>query len=127
MTDDSRATYTLRANRSFLDRLKRAADDAGHSMNAEIIKRLESNLPADSKFEAFLREEAEELWYLARGAKHDYERITKDLERQKNSLAAGEQVDGMLLGQLIVEHRSAAERVADYERRLRRIKRVLGE
>ncbi|KXV78783.1 Arc family DNA-binding protein [Acetobacter cerevisiae] len=127
MTDDSRATYTLRASRSFLDRLKRAADDAGHSMNAEIINRLENSLPADSKLEAFLRDEAEELWHLGRDAKQDYERITKDLERQKNSLVSGEPVDGMLLGQLIVEHRWAAERLSDYERRLRRIKRVLGE
>ncbi|GBR55775.1 hypothetical protein AA18889_0311 [Acetobacter senegalensis DSM 18889] len=44
MTDESRATFTLRASRELLDRLKQAADEHSHSMNAEIIQRLEWTL-----------------------------------------------------------------------------------
>ncbi|MDT8871633.1 Arc family DNA-binding protein [Komagataeibacter rhaeticus] len=44
MTDDSRATFTLRASRAFLDLLKNEADLHSHSMNAEIIQRLEQSL-----------------------------------------------------------------------------------
>lgn len=44
MTDESRATFTLRASRELLDRLKAAADEHSHSMNAEIIQRLEWTL-----------------------------------------------------------------------------------
>lgn len=44
MSDDSRATFTLRASRALLDRLKDAADARSHSMNAEIVQRLEESL-----------------------------------------------------------------------------------
>lgn len=48
MSDESRATYTLRASRDLLDRLKKAADDRSHSMNAEIIRRLEESFEPQS-------------------------------------------------------------------------------
>lgn len=117
----------FRAPENLKREIEEAAARNGRSLNAEIVHRLEAANPNDAPLAEFLREEAEELWYLAGGAKQDYERITKDLERQKNSLASGEPVDGMLLGQLIVEHRWAGDKVTEYERRLRRIKRVLGE
>ncbi|MBE7729425.1 MULTISPECIES: Arc family DNA-binding protein [unclassified Komagataeibacter] len=45
MTDERRVPITLRMPRELLDRLKAAADARSHSMNAEIIQRLEQSLP----------------------------------------------------------------------------------
>lgn len=44
MTEDTRATFTLRASRELLSRLREEADANSHSMNAEIIQRLEASL-----------------------------------------------------------------------------------
>lgn len=43
MADDARSTFTLRASRELLDRLKSEADAHSHSVNAEIIQRLETS------------------------------------------------------------------------------------
>ncbi|GAB6966336.1 hypothetical protein JCM25156A_03730 [Komagataeibacter kakiaceti JCM 25156] len=43
MTDERRVPITLRMPRDLLDRLKAAADARSHSMNAEIIQRLEES------------------------------------------------------------------------------------
>ncbi|MBV0890010.1 Arc family DNA-binding protein [Komagataeibacter oboediens] len=44
MTDERRVPITLRMPRDLLDRLKAAADAHSHSMNAEIVQRLEASL-----------------------------------------------------------------------------------
>lgn len=44
MTDERRVPITLRMPRELLDRLKAAADAHSHSMNAEIVQRLEASL-----------------------------------------------------------------------------------
>lgn len=44
MSDESRATFTLRASRDLLDRLKSEAENNAHSVNAEIVQRLENSL-----------------------------------------------------------------------------------
>lgn len=40
----SKPTFTLRATRELLDRLKASADEHSHSMNAEVVQRLEASL-----------------------------------------------------------------------------------
>ncbi len=75
MTDDSRATFTLRASRAFLDLLKNEADLHSHSMNAEIIQRLERSLQISGLASAVKTDELnpEESLMLGiwRGMSHD--------------------------------------------------------
>lgn len=121
MTDDSRATYTLRASREFLDRLKRSAENAGHSMNAEIINRLESNLPAESRLEDFLREEALELEMQIQAMKD--ERAAQSAQAMEYAKRGSDVLAGAILQ---MEIRSLTNRLLEAESRLRRIKRALG-
>lgn len=113
------------------EKLKREIEGAaarnGRSLNSEIIHRLEAAETSDSKLKSYLQEEAADLEYLLEGAKTEAERLSKELKEQKDHIIDNGPVDGLLLGQLIVSHSWALERVADYERRLRRIKRVLGD
>lgn len=48
MTDERRVPITLRMPRALLDALKDAADGRSHSMNAEIVQRLEASLSKGS-------------------------------------------------------------------------------
>ncbi|MCG4261385.1 Arc family DNA-binding protein [Acetobacter senegalensis] len=45
MNDERRVPITLRMPRALLDRLKEAADARSHSMNAEIVQRLDTSFP----------------------------------------------------------------------------------
>ncbi|MFT8491022.1 MAG: Arc family DNA-binding protein [Gluconobacter oxydans] len=49
MSDESRSTFTLRTSRALLDRLKAAADEHSHSMNAEIVQRIESSFSKEGE------------------------------------------------------------------------------
>lgn len=51
MTDDRRVPITLRMPRRLLDDLKQIADGRSHSMNAEIISRLERSIHGTEKNE----------------------------------------------------------------------------
>lgn len=117
----------FRASEKLKREIEEAAARNGRSINSEIVHRLGMTNPSEAPLAVFLNEEAEELRHLLSGAQAECDRLSEEMERQKAAAIDNGPVDGMILGQLIVEHRWARERVADYERRLRRIKRVLGE
>ncbi|GAA3674814.1 Arc family DNA-binding protein [Acetobacter lovaniensis] len=117
----------FRASEKLKREIEEAAARNGRSINSEIVHRLGMTNPNEAPLAVFLSEEAEELRHLLSGAQAECDRLSEEMERQKAAAIDNGPVDGMILGQLIVEHRWARERVADYERRLRRIKRVLGE
>lgn len=108
-------------------RLEEDARANGRTITGEILQRIELGASNDARLADFLQEEVADLEYLLEGAKTEAERLSKELKEQKDHIIDNGPVDGLLLGQLIVSHSWALERVADYERRLRRIKRVLGE
>ncbi|MFT8367548.1 MAG: Arc family DNA-binding protein [Acetobacter papayae] len=86
MTDESRATFTLRASRELLDRLKTAADERSHSMNAEIVQRLEASL--DERNAPHIPETKEisesekALLQTMRGLTTDEQEAVKEIARQ---------------------------------------------
>lgn len=107
--------------------IEKSARESGHSMNAEILARLEGEREGEQSLRNFLKDEEEELEWLISSAKKEYENLSTQLRDIRNKMVAHLEYDPPPLGGLIIEHRWAAERLNDYERRLRRIKRVLGE
>lgn len=116
----------VRVSEELKERLEKAAKDAGRSMNAEIIQRLESVAQNEIPLADFLRDEAEELEWLLAGAKREQEALGSQLRDLRERIIDRGAADGQALGELIIEHRWAAERVSDYERRLRKISKILG-
>lgn len=117
----------VRVSETLKGTLELSAKEAGRSMNAEIVQRLEAGGQDDGPLIAFLREEAAELEHLVQGSREEYERLSKDLRELRERIIDKGAVDDQAIGELVIERRWAGERATDYERRLRRIKRVLGK
>lgn len=115
----------VRVSEELKERLEKAAKEAGRSMNAEIIQRLESTTQNEIPLVEFLRDESEELEWALAGARREQEALGKQLRELRERIIDRGATDGQALGELIIEHRWAAERVNDYERRLRKLKKIL--
>lgn len=122
-----RAAITIRMDATLLQALREQAAKHGHSVNSEIVNLLENSRPTSDKCRDFLKEEAVELEAQIPGIKWELSEARKRLGSIIENIF--NEKDNVLesIKSLQFEARFYLSKVQDAERRLRQIKRVLGE
>ena len=83
MSDDDRyRRFNLRIPKDTFERLQASADARSHSMNAEIVQRLEASLPTEDQEAARQSFEIEELNVLVAAISHEREMLDYMINKQ---------------------------------------------